>query len=78
MESKDVLKGCELICIGESNPPTDLIACPLTKDEQDRCKERRQYQAGMKWLNTQLKMHSYIYVGLSEWQAKLKSKGIEE
>ena len=46
-EDKDtVLEGCEIICIGEQT--TDYVACPLTQEEQIKCKERRQYQAGMK------------------------------
>jgi len=51
-----VLGGCEVICIGEQ--PTDLIACPLTREEQLKCKERRQYQAGreevVKWLEDKM------------------------
>ena len=49
MEAKDtVLVGCEIICIGEATPPTDLIECPLSAQDRAVCRERRQYQAGEK------------------------------
>ena len=45
MEVKDtILAGCEIICIGEQ--PTDLIACPLSDEEQEKCRSRRQYESG--------------------------------
>ena len=46
---RTVLEGCEVICIRESNPPTDLIACPLSKEAQLKCTGRRLYQAGLKY-----------------------------
>jgi len=47
-EERTILEACEIICIGESNPPTALIACPLPKEDQLKCKQRRQYKAGMR------------------------------
>ena len=45
MEAKDtILAGCEIICIGEQ--PTDLVACPLSDEEQEKCRSRRQYESG--------------------------------
>lgn len=45
MEATDtILEGCEVICIGAQS--TDLITCPLSTDEQIKCPQRRQYQAG--------------------------------
>lgn len=80
------LKGCEIICIGESFTPTDLIDCPLTTQDQNVCKERRQYLAGIRevaeWVekhfNDELgKCHYYRFEDY-QWQAKLKEWGIED
>lgn len=47
MDTEDtVLEGCEIICIGKSIPPTDLIACPLSVQDIELCTARQQYQAG--------------------------------
>ena len=84
-EAKDtVLAGCEIICIGEQ--PTDLIACPLSDEEQEKCRSRRQYESGrqagikevMKWIESHRLsgslMHplEYYQFELEQWQAKLK------
>jgi hypothetical protein len=45
--NETVLEGCEIICIGLSNPKTDLVACPLPIGEQLLCKSRMQYHAGI-------------------------------
>ena len=85
VEAEDtVLEGCEIICIGEQN--TDLFACPLSRDEQLKCKYRRQYQAGIKevvkWINkhsrnTYIRAYGERTFGEIEWQAKLKEWGAE-
>lgn len=39
-----VLVGCEILCIP---PETGLVACPLSSEEIEACKEHRQYEVGM-------------------------------
>jgi len=85
LEAKDtILAGCEIICIGEQ--PTDLIACPLSDEEQEKCRSRRQYESGrqarikevMEWIESHRLsgslMHplEYYQFELEQWQAKLK------
>ena len=82
MEAKDtVLVGCEVICIGEQ--PTDLVACPLSEEEQEKCQSRRQYESGrqaglregVKWIESnhwKSELGGTIHINSRDWQAKLK------
>ena len=73
------LEGCEIICIGEQE--TDLISCPLSKEEQATCKQRRQYEAGekaiMDWVSEHMMVRSYVYIPSPEVKAKFKELGIK-
>lgn len=79
LDKGTILEGCEVICIGEQN--TDLIARPLSRDEQLKCEKGRQYQAGrtevIKWVN--INLINYIYPDrfgkAQEWRAQLSVWG---
>lgn len=73
-----ILEGCEIICIGEQN--TDLVACPLSKEEQLKCKEKRQHLAGVKDVLEVIgyKPNTYtFYTAPQLWKTKLMEWGIE-
>jgi len=79
MEAKDtVLVGCEVLCL--SFEGSDYVACPLPLEEQKVCRQRLQYQAGIREVVEWLKRHrtetTKEFVDFTilkeKWQAKLK------
>lgn len=83
MKAEDtVLEGCEIICFeGESG---DYVTCPLPKEEQAVCKQRRQYEAGMKevvdWVEDNVGWRPDApyksAIDMNEWKVKLKEWGL--
>lgn len=76
-----VLRGCEILCL-----TGDLIACPLSSEEQEVCKSKLQYLAGEKEMFKKIRqalrgefvVFDYVLDGVEiEWlHTKLRKMGI--
>jgi len=54
--NRTILEGCEVDCL-----TGELIDCPLSKEEQEKCQRRMSWEAGRSrgshWLNTKIVTH---------------------